>query len=693
MADLRLDLDPSTLGQYRVVNGTVSGRIVNGRLRFGGEVRVPEGLLAAAGDANLATDTPSYRITDGRLENFDVAAFTGQAEASRVNATFRLQGRGFDPETMTLRLDGTVRDTYYGDYRVARAEVALAAEGGFDPATMRLDADGRLEGLTFDRYRVDGAGFVVSLRGGRLNLDTQAQTNFGNLDVALAGRPFAGSQALEIQRGRFQNLDIGALTGNPDQYSDLTGAVSGTITGFDPETMRADVQIALDNSVYNAQQIDRARGTLRLAGGTLNFDVDLALPAGRSILAGSARPFDDEITYRIDEGYVSGLDLRAILNDPGLSTDLSGSIRLQGRGTDPKTMTLTADLNVGFARYNEVTVDSGRVQLNLDRGAADATLRLFAGGGVVDATVGGRLFDEVPTYRLAGTATGIDVGRLIGQDTLGAYGGALTFRIAGTGKDPRTATLRGEVYGDSLRYRTVLVDTVGTRFALAAGVVTVDTLALTSNVADANAGGRVAVWDSLSASSDLRLRSTLRSLEPLRPFLGATKIAAERGELSARLYGRPGDLRYEASGQLFSLLYNTLRASDLDVRTAGLVKPGFTGLESRRGDAPTSATSRCRSSRSGSRSVQAQARLEHRHLRRPARRRRPARGAHERPRPTSAPTPSASTSTRSTCASTRIRGASRPPPRSPTPGPTACPTSCSRVAPSRSPSTASWTRA
>ncbi|HYE59068.1 MAG TPA: translocation/assembly module TamB domain-containing protein, partial [Rhodothermales bacterium] len=494
---------------------------------------------------------------------------------------FTLQGSGFDPETMRLRLDGTLGRSTYGEYTIEQADVSLITDGGFDPAAMRFDADGSLAGFTFDRHRVEDATFRASLRAGRLALDTQARTSFGALDLALAGRPFAGSQTLEITRGRFINLNVGALTGNPDQFSDLTGTVSGTVNGFEPATMTANLRVALDPSVYNAQEIQRARGDLRLAGGTLTFDVDVSIPGGRTILAGSARPFDDVITYRVDEGYVSNLDLQALLNDPSLSTNLNGSIRLQGRGTDLETLSLTADLDVGPSRYADVRVDSGRVQLRLNAGLANARLNLFGGGGRLDLTVdNSRLFDEVPTYHLRGTAAGIDVGRLAGQDTLGLFSGDLVFRVDGTGKDPRTMQLDAELYGDSLRYRTLLVDTVGTRFRLASGVVYVDTLGLRSNVADAQAGGQVAVWDSLTAASDLRLQSTLRSLTPLRPFLGAREIAAERGTLNARLYGRPGDLRYEVAAELFTLVYNDLRAADLDVRSAGLLRPGMGGLES-----------------------------------------------------------------------------------------------------------------
>jgi translocation and assembly module TamB len=579
--DLRLDLDPSRLGRYRVVDGLITARLVEGDLRFGGQITTPEGLIAATGDArNLGGRTPAYRITDGRLENFDVAAFTGQSVPSRVNATFTIQGAGFDPERMNLRLEGTVGNSTYGEYAIERADVSLIADGGFDPATMRLDADGTLGGFMFDRHRVEGASFTASLRAGRLALDAQARTSFGGLDMALAGRPFAGSETLEITRGRFTNLNVGALTGNPDQSSDLTGSVSGTVSGFDPATMTARLRVTLDPSVYNAQEIQRARADLRLAGGTLTFDVDASVPGGRTLLAGSARPFDAVVTYRVDEGYVSNLNLQALLNDPALSTNLNGSIRLQGRGTDLKTLSLTADLDVGRSRYADVSVDSGRVRLRLDAGLADATLRLFGGGGRLDLTAAGRFFDDVPTYRLRGTAAGIDVGRLVGQDTLGLYSGDLAFRVEGTGKDPRTMRLDAELYGDSLRYRTLMVDTVGTRFRLAGGVVTVDTLGLRSNVADAQAGGYVAVWDTLTAASDFRLETTLRSLTPLRPFLGARQIAAERGALSARLYGRPGDLRYEAGGRLFTLVYNDLQAANIKVSSSGQFTPGFDGLKS-----------------------------------------------------------------------------------------------------------------
>ncbi len=537
--DLRLDLDPSRVGNVRLIDARLTGRYDMGRLRFASNVAVPEGRLALAGDARLDRRVPTYRITDGRVENFDVAAFAGQDVASRVNARFTADGEGFDPRTM------------------------------------RLDADVTLGPTVYDRYRVDDADVGIRLARGRLSADARAATNMGRFDVALATRPFENAQAIEVTRGRFANVDIGAITGDDQQSSDLTGSLTGRVDGFDPATMTANLVLALDPSRVNAQDIERARAAVTLRRGALTYDAFLDIPGGQTRLAGTARPFDAVPTYVVRDGYVAALDLGALLNDPNLSTDLNGAFSLDGRGIEPETMRLRADLAIRASRYGEVEVDSGRVVVRLEDGFGEGTVRAFAAGGRADVAASGRFLDDEPTYELLGALSNVDIGRFLRDDSLDAYGGNVYLGARGRGIDPETMTLDGFVRADSARFRTLDLDTLGTGFRVAAGVVYVDSLVLRSNAADVRAHGFVAAFDTLTSPTDLGLTMTLKDLAPVRPLLGARVLGAERGNLTARLYGRPGQLRYEADGDLATLVYNDLQIADLTLQSAGQLARDF----------------------------------------------------------------------------------------------------------------------
>ncbi len=574
-ADARLDLDPSRVGPYRVRDGRLTARYDMGRLRFASNVAVPEGGLVLAGDARLDRATPTYRITDGRLTNFDVAAFTGQDVASRVNLRFTADGAGFDPKT--LRLDATVDlgPTVYDRVRIERADATIRLTGGVDPRTMRLAADVDLGPTVYDRYRIDNADLGLRLASGRLSADVRAATNVGSVDLAVATRPFANAQAIDITRGRFANLDIGAITGAEDQSSDLTGTLTGRVNGFVPATMAADLVLTLDPSRYNAQDIQAARVAVGLRRGALTYDARLDVPGGETRLAGTARPFDEVPTYRVRDGYVAALDLGALLNDPALSTDLNGAFSLDGRGIDPETMRLRADLAIGASRYNDYDLDSGRVVVRLDDGFAEATARAFAAGGRADVAASGRFLDDEPVYDLLAALSDVDVGQFLKNDTLDAIGGRVFLGAHGRGFDPATMTLDGFLRADSSRYQTLTLDTLGAGFRLAQGVVYVDSLLLRSNAADARAHGYVAAFDSLAAGSDLGLNLVLKDLAPVRPLIGADLLAAETGTLTARLYGRPGQLRYEADGALRSLVYNDIQVANIVLDTKGRITPDF----------------------------------------------------------------------------------------------------------------------
>lgn len=611
-ANASLDLDASRVGPYRLTAGDAAVSIRRGGLvDFGVRLAVPEGRLQLAGDTRLPPGNDwqrlSYRITDGRVENFDVAAFTGQAVRSNVNGRFTAAGTGIDPKTMRLDADVTLGPTFWGDYRVDGANLAAVLRNGrvqtdldargvvlpegrvgrltlasnldirnlgsdaFRRQTVDVDLD--VAETTFRQFNITGARLRARtpLGGGPITFSLDGRTNVGTLDVAGTADVLGGRQRVNLTRGRFENLNLATITNNPAQESDLTGTLTGTVDGFDPKTMRADVRLRLEPSRYADQRIDRADATLRLDRGALAFNADAATPGGGARLVGRARPFDAVPTYAVSEGVLRRIDVGAFTGNDSLSTDLNGRFTLDGRGFDPKTLAATLRLDLDESRINATTIQQGRLDATLRDGQTVADLDATTNGGRLALAAQGRFFDEVPTYALRGGLFDVSVGALLGRDSLDA-GGTLRFDVSGTGIDPQTMRLAGTVTGDSARYETIRVDTLYGRFAYDAGLLDLDTLYARSNVADADAGGRVALFDTTQAS-DLRAAVVLRDLLPLRKLIpnDTLILAAETGELRARLYGPAGVLRYEANAALRSLVYNDLRLAGLDARSAGTI--------------------------------------------------------------------------------------------------------------------------
>ncbi len=250
-ADVGLTLADARVNAYTIRSAdldlNVRGQQISGLVA----ASLPEGSLRADLSADLRGDVPSYRVTDGVLTGLDVAALIGDTTNSRINARFRLAGRGTDVQTMTLDATARLDDTVWGTYVVQSADVTAA------------------------------------LRRGRLDADVDADLEGGSFDLALSARPFGEPLTYQVDSGSFANVNLARLLNNPSLTSDLTGTISASGTGVDPETLSLDARVTLADSRLNGQQIDAANGVIAARSGDFDYDLGLETPEGRTQLAGT----------------------------------------------------------------------------------------------------------------------------------------------------------------------------------------------------------------------------------------------------------------------------------------------------------------------------------------------------------------------------------------------------------------------
>jgi translocation and assembly module TamB len=524
-ADLALNLTDARVNRYTILSADldldVRGPNVSGLVA----AALPEGSLRADLSANLGGEQPSYRITDGVLTGLDVAALIGDTTRSIVNARFTASGVGLDPQTL------------------------------------RLDADVRLDDTVWGTYVIQTADIDASVRRGRVDADIDADLEGGSFDLALVANPFAEPLTYRIDGGTFTNVNLARLTGNPRLASDLTGTITASGTGFDPETLVLDGRVTLADSRFNNQQIDLADGTISASGGIFDYNLGLSTPEGQTRLAGTASLTGGELALELRESTFAGLDLGALLN-LDVSTNLNGSGTLVVRGTDPQTMTLVADLELNRSRINGSIVPVGSVDATLIDGLLDAEVRLGLVDGVIAVNAEGRFFDERPTYRADGIVSNVNVTELAGLDSIDAAVD-LRFDVEGEGLDPETMRASLVVAGDTSRYESIDVYGIDARARIGGGVVDVAALTLESNIADVAGEGRIALFDTVRAISDFKLAGQLKSVDPLRPFLPDVPLAAETGQITARISGPRQSLLVEVDGGIESAVYDSYRLGGL----------------------------------------------------------------------------------------------------------------------------------
>ena len=491
---------------------TLDADLTRGRADFDAAVVLPDGgRVSAVGTAGIGAEPITYAVTDGRLRDVNVAVLTGDpAQTSDVSGTFTVDGRGVDPQTAQVNLAANLQPSSYGEYRLASGRLALGLRRGVADVDAAVDL---------------GAGGAVTLAG--------------------TARPFATPLRYDLT-GTMRNLDLAAVTGNPDQASDLTGAFAVKGAGIDPAGLDATARLEItEPSSFGARFVDDADLTLRLSNGDLALDGTVGTPEGRFDLAVTGRPFDADPSFALSETCFSDLDL-ARFAAAAPRSDLNGCLSGSVSGlADLETARGEGVVTLRPSTINGAEVADGRVAFDLAGGAVAATLTLdlaapeagATGGGAVVAALQGRPFDETPTFALRGRTDALDAGVLLDLPPDQPLLLTTAFDVDVRGTDPETLSLSGSLTGGSSQAGPVAIDTLEAEFALAGGVLRLDTLRLDSDLATLDGGGTVALFDA-DAASDFRLSGTIESLAPVATYTDGA-LGLESGTFALAVQAAP----------------------------------------------------------------------------------------------------------------------------------------------------------
>lgn len=545
-----LDLDRAALDlgerELRLAALALDADIENGRAAFDADVTLADGggRVAGTGTLDLRSDPLAYVVTDGRAQNLDLAALTGNpSQESDLTGAFTIDGRGLDPAAAAIDLTADLRDSRFGTYAIDAGQLAVELRSG----VAGIDAD-----LDFGP-------------GGRLTAEGTA-------------RLFADPLAYDL-RGTLRNLDLAVVQGVPERYSDLTGVYEVTGAGIDPQTATIDARIEItEPSSYGERLVDAADLVVSLRAGDLAVDGTLATPEGEFEIALTGRPFDESPSFAFQNTCFAGLDLSDFAASAP-PTRLSGCFdgRVAGFG-DLATASGEGVVTLRPSRVGEAEVEDGRVSFTLSGGAlagtADLTLASPAAdegveeGGRLVVAFQGRPFDETPTYALRGRTETLDLAGLLDLPPDQPLRLSTTFDVEGRGTDPATLALRGSLAGGPSALGPVTLDTLRTQFALARGVLSVDTLVVDSDVVDAAGGGTIALFNE-SAGSAFRLAGSVESLAPLAASTEQT-LGLESGAFTVAAQAEPGaPLQIVGTAEARQFVYGDYAVTGLDALVNG----------------------------------------------------------------------------------------------------------------------------
>ncbi len=527
--DGRLLLLPSRLNRASIDEGALVVQVRGDTTQFVLTARLAGGSLRGQGQLRMAS-SPVYSLAPLVVEQLDIAALMGDTLKSTVSGRLQLTGTGQAPETL------------------------------------RLEALLTLDSLIYGPYRLTSVKLPVRMRNGRLTASLEAGLGEGHLALHLIGQPLARHPLWQIEQGRFKQVNLAALM--PGWSTALNGTFEGSLRSGPLARAEAKVLLTLEPSRINAQEVTSAQLEAVLQEGLLTLSATATWPDGEFRIDGRLDSLEAEPRYTIERAVFRGVNLAAWTGQHNPKTHLSGVLTLHGKGIEPRTLELMSRLRLEASQVNNVAV-AGQVRLTATHGRWQLDGQVVADEGQARFEGHLEMDDLHPRYALTLTTRNLDVLPLIGIDTLQSQL-SLEAELRGAGLDLSTLQLTGQVRSESVRLDALRVDHLEARFSLVDGELLLDTLRLESNVAAARGSGRVALWDPEGTRpSELLLHVQFQRLDPLRRLAGARLLTLNQGKAEIRLYGRPGQLRFEGNVTLENLIYDELRLVQFNGRTAG----------------------------------------------------------------------------------------------------------------------------
>ncbi|MEM8485094.1 MAG: translocation/assembly module TamB domain-containing protein [Bacteroidota bacterium] len=535
---LTLELAPSRINDYQVSNGTLNADLSDQQLTLGLQLYGPASQVSSEGIAQLGSEieVDTLRLS---LDNFDLMAVLGDTTSSAITATAALAG--------TVAKDG-------GIDVILRSTFTEIAYNSISVTNTALNAT-----WAKDQISVVGDG---NLGPGSFNIAGQVQLGEDNLSY-------------EITEGQFSNLDIGQFAPQSAQTSALNGSFFLVGNGTAPAVRTVSGQVELQASRLNRQEINDASVWIAMHADTLDIDLALNLPEGKSSLGGRISSLQSSPTYQISRGEMQGINVGALAGIDSLSTDLNGALLLSGQGTKLADMTARVDLVLTPSQINNFSFSESRSTLSLFKNEAAVSSSFVFEEGLFDVKGALQQVAEAPAFTFTGKTTAFDLAGLIGADSVAS---GLNLHMEGSGQfdnadsiSVKHLSLNSKITATESHYGEVNIDTLALDLSLDDGRLMVDTLLAVSNVALANGSGPIVLDNNGNLPPDARasafnMVTTLQDLAPLAPLIGASLISAQEGTLRTRIFGEADNLRMDTRIDGNGFVFNTFHLGELDAR-------------------------------------------------------------------------------------------------------------------------------
>ena len=622
-----LSVTRSTAQQLTWEDGTVRGTLKDGNADFTIAMRVNGAALAVSGTAKDMGTDPAVTL-EGTLSALDLSQF-GAPMPSDLDGTLQLIARGSDSVRADVHLGAGSVGLLQLDQATVAAQLlgptldlslAVAAEGGsaavsgsvaWEKGPIELSASGLLDAMDvagalaqtvsssisgdfevhtrggwppdsgavtlrvadshYERHVIAGAQVRADVREADIAITGLADLAWGHFRWTVSVLPFGTTPSYDVSYLEFDRVDIGLWA--EGWNTALRGTAEASGAGAD----RHDLTVALMPSAINAQAIDSAQVNLAMRGSTLEGAAALHMPAGGLEFGLWGAP--DAASYAVSAATFHNLDLGALLGLADFRTRLSGSLdTLAVTGVQPAGLALSAGLRLDSSHINDQAVDRALLEVSADSGYYEAKADIaWDGGGVQVRRASGRWFDAVPSYDVRADAEAVDLEAVAGIP--GFYSG--TVALNGQGKTGSAGTtVEARVRAKASRYRELAVHEFDAAFALAEGVLQVDTIRVESNGLRLAGAGSVAVWGGADTVHTFQAGGAVLNAAPLSALFLETPVRTDRAPgdtLWVAAASRNETVSFEGHARLGGVSAGAVRILDLAAGIQGAVRVDSTG--------------------------------------------------------------------------------------------------------------------
>ena len=396
-----VQLGQTSYGDYQIESSSIEGSLDKGLLTVATETAIHSGIVNLNAELRPFDEQISYEITEGKLSNLALGPIIkNDSLQTDLNGLFSLKGEGVDL------------------------------------ASMQAEGELKLSESMVNSQPITDADFSFSLAGNILQTSLDLLMPASEVRIEATVDSVASDPLIRLERGDFNNLNLGSFLGDTSLSSSLNGKIALTASDTSPSTLTLDSKIDLLPSTLNKATFKESQASISFREGRGQMEASIFVDEGSVVIQADTLVLGDAPEYAI-KAEISNLNVANLMNQDSLSSIVNLSVQGRGSGSNQQDIIASGVLRSTNSTYGEAELEQADVMFSLEEGLLtidqlNLTSNVFTLQGSGDVA----LFDDMESiasdFSATGTITNLSVIEpLIGAEALGLSSGEFELGLSG----------------------------------------------------------------------------------------------------------------------------------------------------------------------------------------------------------------------------------------------------------------------